>query len=94
MSPEERAAENKRRKQLQEEADLKIALDTMGLSTSANLDAFNPKTEEEFAEFADAISKSVKRFKDSDKYVEFVDGLVNKLCAGCEWQLFLYISFD
>lgn len=97
MSPEQRAAEKKRLLQLQEEADTKLALDTIGLSSSAGLDASQPKTEEEFAEFADAIVKNVKKFKDSDKYVEFIDGLVHKLCTGCESKYalkrFLVIDF-
>lgn len=82
MTPEEQAAEKKRLQKLQEEADTKLALESLGMSSTANIDSFNPKTDEEFAEFADAITKSVKKFKDSDKYVEFIDGLVNKLCAG------------
>lgn len=56
------------------------------MSSTSNIDSFSPKTDEEFAEFADAITKNVKKFKDSDKYADFVDGLVNKLCAGCKWK--------
>lgn len=84
MTPEERAAEKSRLKKLQEEADLKTALDTLGLTSSsgATIDAFNPTTKEEFTEFADAISKKISQFKTKDEYVPFLDELVSKLCAG------------
>jgi translation initiation factor 3 subunit J len=87
MTPEEQVAERLRRKKLQEEADLKIGLDSLGLSpsSSSNLDSFNPTTKEEFAEFAEAISKTITQFKSKDEYVPFLDELVRNLCAGCEF---------
>lgn len=89
MTPEERTAEKLRLKQLQEEADTKLALDTMGLTSSsgANFDSFNPKSKEEFADFASAISKTITQFKAEEEYVPFLDELVSKLCAGCKLNL-------
>jgi translation initiation factor 3 subunit J len=86
MTPEERAAEKLRLKKLQEEADLKIGLDSMGLSptSGSSLDSFNPTTKEEFAEFGEVISKTVTQFKSREEFVPFLDELVRNLCAGCE----------
>jgi translation initiation factor 3 subunit J len=86
MTPEERAAEKLRLKKIQEEADLKIGLDSLGLTSNNNssLDSFNPTTKEEFAEYAEAVSKTVSQFKSKAEYASFVDELVRSLCAGCE----------
>lgn len=90
MTPEERIAEKLRLQKLQEEADLKTALDTLGLGPSSiGIDAMTPNTKEEFTEFAEAISKKIFQFKNSDEYPTFVDDLVRNLCAGCE-----YFSFN
>lgn len=86
MTPEERAAEKLRLQKLQEEADTKTALDTLGLSSSssATIDSSNPITKEEFQEFSDAICKKVSQFRASEEYFPFLDELVRNLCAGCE----------
>jgi translation initiation factor 3 subunit J len=84
MTPEERAAEKLRLKKIQEEADLKIGLDSLGLTSNSSLDSFNPSTKEEFTEYAEAVSKTVSQFKSKAEYATFVDELVRNLCAGCE----------
>lgn len=89
MTPEQRAAEKLRLKQLQEEADLKTALDTLGLTSTSSLgltsDAANPTSKEEFSEYADALVKKITQHKLKEEYVPFLDDLVSKLCAGCEF---------
>lgn len=87
MSPEQITAEKLRLKQLQEEADLKTALDTLGLtsSSSATLDCFNPTTTEEFQQFSDSLSKQILQFKAKEEFVPFLDEFVRTLCAGCEF---------
>ena len=87
MTPEERAAEKIRRQTAQEEADLKTALESLGMisknsDNSTGLDAFNPKTKTEFEEFATAITRKIDQFKTSDEFVPFLDVLVFKLCVG------------
>lgn len=84
MTPEQRAAEKLRLQKLQEEADLKTALDTLGLvsSSSTGIDAMNPITKEDFMEFSDALSKKITQFKNSDEYPSFLEELVRNLCAG------------
>lgn len=88
LPPEEVAAEKLRLKKLQEEADLKTALDTLGLTSSSNatttIDSFDPTTKEEFAEYSEALSKKIAQFKAKEEYVTFLDDLVRNLCAGCE----------
>lgn len=88
MTPEQRAAEKLRLKQLQEEADLNTALDTLGLTSASSFatsDAANPTTKEEFSEYADALVKKITQNKLKEEYVPFLDDLVSKLCAGCEF---------
>lgn len=85
-------AEKLRLKKLQEEADTLAALDTLGLnssSSSSGIDSFNPKTEEQFKEFADAISRKVAQHQSKKEFQPFMEDLVNKLCAGCELEFAL-----
>lgn len=86
LTPEERTAEKLRLKKVQEEADLIIGLESLGLTTSSktSIESFNPNTKEEFTEYADAISKVVSQFKSHAEYASFVDDLVRNLCAGSE----------
>lgn len=84
MTPEERAAEKKRLQLLQEEADTKMGLDTLGLTAFA-ADSANPTSKEDLEEFAKVISRHVSQHKDNPEYVPFVEELVKKLCAGCEF---------
>lgn len=94
MSPEQRVAEKLRLKKLQEEADTKTALDTLGLASTmasnmastSSIESFDPTTKEEFDEFATAITKIITQFRAKEEYVPFLDELVSKLCAGCEFN--------
>lgn len=70
--------------QLQEEEYTRAALDTLGLTSNASIDAFNPNTKEEFTELSDAISKKLSQYKNNDEYVTFLDELVRNLLCGCE----------
>lgn len=86
LSPDERAAERFRLKKLQEEASLKLDLDSLGLelSSSGDLDGETAK-KEEFISYAEAISKKVTQFRAKEEYVTLVDELVKILCAGCKF---------
>ena len=89
LTPEQRTAEKLRLKKVQEEADLIIGLESLGLTTSSktSIESFNPNTKEEFTEYAEAISKVVSQFKSNAEYASFVDDLVRNLCAGSEWKM-------
>lgn len=85
MTPEQRLAERHRIQKLQEENDLKLALETFGLGDAttggAGIDSRNPQTPEEFSEFAEAISKKVLQFKLRDEFSNFTEELVRNICA-------------
>ncbi|XP_063699101.1 eukaryotic translation initiation factor 3 subunit J [Culicoides brevitarsis] len=84
MTPEQRLAEKARIQKLQEENDLKLALETFGLTdagATGGIDARNPQTVEEFTELADAISKKVLQFKLRDEFPNFAEELVRNICA-------------
>lgn len=87
MTPEERTAEKLRLRKLQEEADLKISLDTLGLGTSSGetLESFNPTTPEEFTEYSDSLCKKIRQHRAKEGYPNFLDDLVRTLCAGREF---------
>lgn len=80
MTPEEKL----RLQKLQEEADLNIGLESLGLNTATGIDAINPTNKADFADLADAISKKVSQYKNNDAYPGFLEDLVRSLCANCK----------
>lgn len=93
MTPEQRLAERHRIQKLQEENDLKLALETFGLggdatTGGAGIDSRNPQTPEEFSEFAEAISKKVLQFKLRDEFSNFTEELVRNICASSKLNFF------
>lgn len=88
MTPEERVAEKLRLQRLQEETDLKLALETLGVSeTGAGVES--PKTAEEFTALADAISKKVLQYKATEEFANFSEELVRNICAGRKYFFFI-----
>lgn len=90
MTPEEIAAEKLRLQKLQEENDLKLALETLGVSSDTTgggeIDSANPTTAEEFSALAEAISKKVLLYKSSEEFFpNFSEELIRNICAGCEY---------
>lgn len=87
MTPEEKLAEKLRLQKIQEEADLRAAMDTFGVSATdkTGLDAFNPTNKTELAEFTDALSKKISQYKHLDDYPGFLEELVRNLCVTCEY---------
>ncbi|KAG7301722.1 hypothetical protein JYU34_014710, partial [Plutella xylostella] len=81
MTPEEKLAEKLRRQKLQEESDLRLAMETFGITDNATgkLDSFNPTTKEEFTEFAEALNKKLSFFKSREEFPGFVDDLVRNI---------------
>lgn len=78
MTPEERLAEKLRIQKIQEESDLRAAMDTFGVT---EIDAAQPKTKAELTELADAISKKVSQFKHLADFPGFLEELVRNVCA-------------
>jgi len=81
MTPEEKLAEKLHIQKIQEENDLKLALETFGVNDSAGIDGRSPQTAEEFAEYAEAIGKKVLQFKFEEEFPTFIEDLVRNICA-------------
>lgn len=84
LTPEQRLAEKRRLQKLQEENDLKTAMETLGItsmSTGGGIDGMHPTTKEEFAELADAISKKLSNYRAHQEYQGFLEDLLLKVFA-------------
>ncbi|EDW01629.1 eukaryotic translation initiation factor 3 subunit J [Drosophila grimshawi] len=82
MSTEEKLAEKLRLQKIQEESDLKSALETFGLtSIDGGLDSFNPQSNEEFKEFGATLSWKIAQYKESPHFPQFIEDLVQALCV-------------
>jgi len=82
LTPEERRAELLRRQRLQEEADLRLAMETFGVTQNAesqnaeSLDTMMPDTKEEFERFATALSQKINQFNKHAEYPPFAEELI------------------
>lgn len=82
MTPEQKLAEKLRIQKLQEESDLKNAMDTFGVTSIAGgIDGMHPTQKEEFVELADAITKKLSNYKSDPEYSNFLEDLITKLFA-------------
>lgn len=81
MTPEERLAEKLRLQKIQEEADLRAAMDTFGVSDKSGIDALNPTNKTELTELAEAISKKVNQYKQLEDFPGFLEELVRNVCV-------------
>jgi len=82
LSPEEILAEKLRLQKIQQESDLKSALETFGVSNvSSGLDAFDPQSKEEFKEFGATLSWKLTHYKESPHFPQFVEDLVRSICC-------------
>lgn len=85
MTPEEKLAEKLRMQKIQEESDLRVALETFGVKdVGGGLDAFNPQSEEEFKEFGATLSWKLSQYKESPHFPQFIEDLVRSICANCK----------
>lgn len=88
MTAEEKLAEKLRLQKIQEESDLKSALETFGVSDiRRDLDAFNPQTEEEFKEFGATLSWKLAQYKESPHFPQFIEDLVRSIGVHCKYLL-------
>lgn len=82
MTPEQKLAEKLRLQKLQEESDLKNAMDTFGVTTLVGgIDGMHPTTKEEFIELSDAINKKLSNYKNDAEFSNFLEDLITKLFA-------------
>jgi len=87
-TPQGKLEEKLRLQKLQEENDLKLAADMLGLGGSGGgvIDSMNPSTKEEFENLTKAITDKVNTFESSELYQDFVEDLVKNLCMGLTCQ--------
>jgi len=81
MTPEEKLAEKLHIQKIQEESDLRAALDTFGVAEKTGIDAINPTKRAELTELSDAISKKVNQYTKIDDFPGFLEELVRGVCA-------------
>lgn len=90
MTPEERIAEKLRLQKLQEEADLKLAMETLGITADASvegsIDGMVPTSKDEFSQLAQLISNRVALFREKDEFPNFVEELVKNISLHCKWR--------
>ncbi|KAH0947220.1 hypothetical protein HN011_005306 [Eciton burchellii] len=82
LTPEERRAEMLRRQRLQEEADLRLAMETFGTITELSresLDAMVPDTKEEFERFATVLSQKINQFNKHAEFPAFAEELIKSI---------------
>lgn len=91
MTPEERTAEKLRLQKLQEAADLKLAMETLGVTADASvegsIDGYVPTDKAEFTQLAQLISNRVCLFREKDEFPNFVEELVKNISLHCECTL-------
>ncbi|CAD6222472.1 GSCOCG00000982001-RA-CDS [Cotesia congregata] len=88
MTPEERRAEQLRRQKMAEEADLRLAMETFGLS---NLVDFSPRvspnevlipdTKEEFEQYAESMLQQINLYKSHAEYPTFAEDLISRIAV-------------
>ncbi|KAM4593234.1 eukaryotic translation initiation factor 3 subunit J-B [Odontesthes bonariensis] len=88
LPPEEQLAEKLRVKKLQEDADLELAKDAFGVSSTPNnvtgIDAMCPSSKEDFTEFEKLLKEKISQFEKSVHYSSFLDSLFRELCISLE----------
>lgn len=88
LTPEEQIAEKLRVKKLQEEADLELAKDAFGVSSTSNsvsgIDAMCPSSKEDFTEFEKLLKDKLSQFEKNVHYSSFLDSLFRELCISLE----------
>lgn len=77
------------KQKLVEEADLEVAKETFGISTSSDdvtksIDLFKPTSKEEFNELAKMIVEKLSQFETSIDYPGFLEILIRDLATGIE----------
>ncbi|XP_053192250.1 eukaryotic translation initiation factor 3 subunit J-B [Scomber japonicus] len=88
LTQEEQLAEKLRVKKLQEAADLELAKDAFGVSSTSNcvtgIDAMCPSSKEDFTEFEKLLKEKITQFEKSVHYSSFLDSLFRELCISLE----------
>ncbi|KAK9542839.1 hypothetical protein VZT92_000667 [Zoarces viviparus] len=88
LTAEEELAEKIRVKKLQEDADLELAKDAFGVSSTSNsvpgIDAMCPSSKDDFTEFEKLLKEKISPLEKSEHYSNFLDSLFRELCISLE----------
>ncbi|XP_028291099.1 eukaryotic translation initiation factor 3 subunit J-B [Gouania willdenowi] len=88
LTPEEQLADKLRVKKLQEDADLELAKDAFGVSSTSNvvsgIDAMCPSSREDFTDFEKLLKEKISQFEKSVHYSNFLESLFRELCISLE----------
>lgn len=76
LTPEERRAEQLRRQRLQEEADLRLAMETFGVTEGPGIDGMMPDTKEDFDKFCEVLLNKITQFSKHNEYPGFSEELI------------------
>ncbi|XP_026743864.1 eukaryotic translation initiation factor 3 subunit J [Trichoplusia ni] len=81
LTPEQKAAEKLRQQKLQEESDLRLAMETFGVTEGGGgkLDSFEPTTKAEFTEFAELLTKKICLYKAREEFPTFIDEFIRNI---------------
>ena len=85
LTPEELLVEKLERQKMQEESDLKLAMDTFGVrqpkSTNINLDEFTLASKEDFEKFRSNLVNKLAAVSSEPYYASFLEELFRDLCV-------------
>ena len=86
LSPEEMAAERARHRQLQEESDLLLAVETFGVGDGlrGQIDGMVPSSKEDFDKFEELLRTKITKYERSPHYVPFLENLFRQICIDLE----------
>ncbi|XP_078036153.1 eukaryotic translation initiation factor 3 subunit J [Augochlora pura] len=82
LTPEEKRAEQLKRQRLQEEEDLRLAMETFGIATTnteegvLSLDTTVPDTKEEFDQYGIVLAQKINQFSKHTEFPPFAEELV------------------
>ncbi|XP_071869044.1 eukaryotic translation initiation factor 3 subunit J [Bombus fervidus] len=81
LTPEERRAEQIRRQRLQEEADLRLAMETFGVTEepALSLDATVPSTKEEFEQYGSVLTQKLNQLAKNVEFPPFGEELIKSV---------------
>ncbi|XP_053984284.1 eukaryotic translation initiation factor 3 subunit J isoform X2 [Hylaeus anthracinus] len=81
LTPEEKRAEQLRRQRLQEEADLRLAMETFGVTeeSAVSLDTTVPNTKEEFDLYGNVLTQKLNQFSKHTEFAPFAEELIKSI---------------
>ncbi|XP_012278781.1 eukaryotic translation initiation factor 3 subunit J [Orussus abietinus] len=83
LTPDQRRAELLRRQRLQEEADLRLAMETFGVSeiSTTSLDTMIPDTKEEFDQLGEALRLKINQINKHAEFPQFAEDLIKNVAV-------------